>query len=74
MVLSFFTGAEQVPPLSYGLYTSPTLRFNHSQPLPTASTCATELILPTVYFDKPFSAFKDAMDTALLCHGGFGLV
>ena len=54
-----------VPPTGYGIYASPTLKFDHTQPLPTASTCAIELTLPTKYLDKSFSVFKDFMDTAM---------
>ena len=32
------------------------------------------LTLPTKYYDQPYDAFKRAMDTAMACHGGFGLV
>ena len=74
-MLNYITGAEEVPPTGYGILSSlPTLKFDHMQPMPMASICAIELTLPTKYFDKPFSAFKDVMDTPLLCHGGFGLV
>ena len=57
-----------------GMHASPTLKFDHSQPLPTACTCAVEITLPTKYFDKQFPIFKEVMDTALLYHGWFGLV
>lgn len=72
MVLSFFTGAEEVPPNGYGPLVQPCLNFNDTQPYPTASTCAIALTLPTKYYDQPYEKFKKIMDTAMLCHGGFG--
>lgn len=71
-VLSFFTGSEEIPPNGYGVVVHPCINFNDDQPYPTASTCAITLTLPTKY--SVFSTFKSAMDTAMLCHGGFGLV
>ncbi len=71
-VLFFFTGAEEVPPTGYGAYATPTVKFSHCKPYPEASTCAIELTLPTKYYDQP-SSFKTALNTALVCHGGFGL-
>ena len=47
--LSFFTGAEQVPPA--GFDRECTLNFNSSNIYPTASTCALVLTLPTMYYD-----------------------
>ena len=72
-VLSFFTGAEEIPPGGYGALVQPHLNFNDIQPYPTASTCAIALTLPTKYYDQPYDAFKRAMDIAMTCHGGFGL-
>lgn len=68
MVLSFSTGAEEVPPL--GFPHDPVLGFSDSL-YPTAATCAIQLTLPTRYTD--YSAFKAALDLAFLSHGGFGL-
>lgn len=68
VLLSFFTGAEEVPPL--GFSPPPTLHFNRHEVYPTASTCALELVLPTQY--DTYEQFKDAMLTGLLFHGGFG--
>ena len=48
-VLSFFIGAEEIPPGSYGALLQPCLNFNEQQPYPTASTCAITLTLPTRY-------------------------
>ena len=73
-VLSFFFGAEEIPPNGYGVVIQPCLNFNDVQPYPTASTCAIALTLPTKYYDQSYDAFKRAMDTAMTCHGGFGLV
>lgn len=72
-VLYFFTGAEAIPPGGYGALVYPCVNFNDEQPYPTASTCAITLTLPTKYCST-YSSFKSAMDTAMLCHGGFGLV
>ena len=72
-VLSFFTGAEEIPPNGYGTIIQPHLNFNDIQPYPTASTCAIALTLPTRYYDQPYENFKKVMDTAMICHGGFGL-
>ncbi len=47
MILSFFTGADSVPPLGY----RNVLSFNHMSLYPTASTCAVELTLPTRHQD-----------------------
>ena len=48
-VLSFFTGAEIIPPLGFEI--TPSLRFSDSM-LPTASTCALQLVLPTSYYNN----------------------
>ena len=76
VVLTFFTAATEIPTNGYPNHVTPTLKFDHAMPFPTASTCAIELTLPTMYADKvsSYPPFKEAMDTALLCHGGFGLV
>ena len=68
-VLSFFTGASEVPPL--GFPHSPQLNFSSTSPYPTASTCAIELTLPTMY--KNSTQFEESMEQAFLSHGGFGL-
>lgn len=68
-VLSFFTGAEIIPPLGFEI--TPSLRFSDSM-LPTASTCALQLILPTSYYNNE-ELFKEKMIYAMLNHGGFGL-
>jgi hypothetical protein len=67
MVLSFFTGADAVPPPGYQ---SVTVNFNNNPKitLPTASTCAVELTLPTGH--TQYEGFKKA---AFTMHGGFGL-
>ncbi len=71
-VLAFFTGSEEIPPLGYGSYSMPSIRFDQNQSIPKASTCAIELTLSAKYYDQP-AKFKTIMDTAMLCHGGFGL-
>lgn len=74
-VLAFFTGADEIPPLGYDVpIQGPCLSFNHSAVYPTASTCAIELTLPTKYFQEPYHVFREVMYTAMLCHGGFGLI
>ena len=55
-VLAFFTGAEYPPPLGFDL--KPIVRFTSTSTFPLASTCALELTLPTVHFDKP-DLFKE---------------
>ncbi len=68
-LLSFFTGADTVPPTGYS---SVTLNFNHENMYPTASTCAIELTLPTKH--KDYETFRSHTITALTMHGGFGLI
>ena len=68
-ILSFFTGADTIPPLGLG---DATLSFNHTNPYPTASTCGLCLTLPTMY-SKDYMSFKKYFTFALLNHGGFGL-
>ena len=69
IILSFFTGAEEVPPL--GFPHDPVLNFSADGMYPTASTCAIEFTLPTKYSTYP--EFKSVMDFAMFNHGGFGL-
>ena len=74
VVLYFFSGAEEIPPMGYGSLISPCVHFFlDEEPYPKASTCAIELKLPTRYHQGPYSLFKEAMDIGMLCHGGFGL-
>eukprot|EP00731_Ephydatia_muelleri_P032655 Em0024g199a len=71
-VLSFFTGAEDIPLTGYD--TTPTLMFDHtSNPFITASTCAVQLTLPTIHSDDQ-AVFDEKVIYALRHHGGFGLV
>ena len=67
-ILSFFTGANRIPPLGFA---DATLNFNPFNLYPTASTCGLCLTLPTKY-DK-YDAFKEAFVFSILNHGGFGL-
>ena len=69
-ILNFFTGAE-VPP--HGFLQTPVLNFNTENVYPTASTCAVHLTFPVKYYCD-YEGFERAMNTALLYHGGFGLV
>ena len=70
-ILSFFSGASNVPPLGFDI--SPSLLFDHEAVYPTASTCALQLTLPTRYSDD-YNQFKSKMTQAFTCHGGFGLI
>ena len=47
--LSFFTGANRVPPTGFNACT---LNFSSTNIFPTASTCALTLTLPTKYHDN----------------------
>ncbi len=69
-VLNFFSGADDIPPGGFPL--PPAINFNSRNIYPTASTCAVELTLPTQYHDD-YDLFKEKLDTAFTCHGGFGL-
>ncbi|CAI8034740.1 G2/M phase-specific E3 ubiquitin-protein ligase [Geodia barretti] len=68
--LSFFTGAQRIPPT--GFIQACTLNFSDSNVYPTASTCALILTLPTLYHNS-YSCFKEKMLFAFCNHGGFGL-
>ena len=68
-LLSFFTGADVLPPLGYKTVT---LDFNNSNIYPTASTCSIQLTLPTKH--STYDEFKHHMIVGLTMHGGFGLV
>ena len=65
-VLSFFTGADTVPPLGFS---DATLNFNDDNPYPTASTCSLSLTLPTKYY----LSYEANFIFSMLNHGGFGL-
>ena len=54
-VLSFFTGANEIPPGIF--FQKPILSFDDKGVFPTASTCALHLILPTK-FHEDFDQFK----------------
>ena len=69
MILSFFTGADAIPPLGYQ---SVTLNFNSMNKYPTASTCAVQLTLPTRHTE--YKDFKRELNVAFSMHGGFGLI
>ena len=69
MILSFFTGADSVPPCGYNQVV---LNFSETSPYPTASTCAMELTLTTDHND--YVEFKRSLDVAFTMHGGFGLM
>ena len=69
MVLSFFTGADVIPPQGY---MSALLNFNAVNQYPTALTCAIQLTLSTKH--STYSEYKKHLDVAFTIHGGFGLV
>ena len=66
-VLSFFSGADSIPPQGYA---SAVLNFEPTNQYPTASTCAIQLTLPTKHED--YNVFKRQLDVAFTMHGGFG--
>ena len=68
-VLSFVTGAEEIPPL--GFPHNATLGFSETNPYPTASTCAIQLTLPSKY--AMYEDFRKYVLYAMVNHGGFGL-
>ena len=61
MVMFFFTGAEEIPPMGYDRL--PELNFNSSSHSPTSSTCGLQLTLPTRY--SGYGPFKRALVAAL---------
>ena len=69
-ILVFFTGSSNIPPPGFG--TPPLLHFDHEAIYPSASTCATTLVLPTRY--DSYDKFKNTMVQSLLCNGGFGVI
>ena len=69
MILSFFSGADDIPPL--GFLHEPEFNFYSHAVYPSSSTRAIQLTLPTRYDD--FAEFKIKMDQAFTMHGGFGL-
>ena len=71
-VLTFFTGADRVPPL--GFPKPPQLHFVHDKTctLATASTCDLVLRLPTCH--AAYEEFQEKMILSFRGHGGFGVV
>ena len=71
-ILVFFTGTSSVPPL--GFDRRPSIVFLHDPTaiLPTASTCALQLRLPTCF--KEYTSFREHMELALKSNDGFGAV
>ena len=70
-VLSFFTGAEEVP--AGGFECPASLYFSPISQFPTASTCALQLTLPTTHYNNAV-LFKEKMLYAFHNHDGFGLI
>lgn len=68
-VLNFFTGSDAIPPCGYA--NPPELNFSPCNVLPTASTCAPSLTLPTKYSN--YDDFKSNLVKGMTWHGGFGL-
>ena len=71
IILSFFTGAEYLPPA--GFESGAEMWFDPENIFPTASTCSLVLTLPTKYHNSP-KLFQDQMIYALQNHGGFGML
>lgn len=67
-MLVFFSGLSDTPPL--GFDTEPTLHFNHSGILATASTCDLQLKLPATH--TSYEKFKEAMVLSIKGNDGFG--
>ena len=69
-LLVFFSGADCIPPLGFGV--NPILVFVNitSATLPTASTCDVQLRLPATH--KDYHKFKYAMVLGLKGNDGFG--
>ena len=70
-VLNFFTGSDYPPPLGFNI--DPILRFSNTNELPTASTCALEITLPTKFYKSP-DDFHEKIIYAFKNHGGLGLL
>ena len=68
-VLNFVTGSEYPPPLGFDDPIS--INFSSSNVFPIASTCASQLTLPLVYFNNE-GLFKEKVIYAVMNHGGFG--
>ena len=69
-VLTFFTGADSIPPL--GFDRQPNVCFLHDESIfCTASTCSIELRLPCCHQEN-YEAFKQAMIMSLHDNDGFG--
>ncbi|XP_014679921.1 PREDICTED: uncharacterized protein LOC106819862 [Priapulus caudatus] len=66
-VLAFVTGARHRPPCGYGV--QPQITFCGASPLPSASTCAVQLVLPTGLGEEEF---HDKMTEGILGALGFG--
>ena len=73
-VLTFFTGADGVPPLGFRKPPRPQLHFLHDKTctLATASTCDLVLRLPTCH--AAYEDFQEKMILSFRGHGGFGVV
>jgi hypothetical protein len=61
-ILSFFTGSDRQPPCGFPYPAE--LYFNHDGVLPTSSTCALTLTLPTKHHNDP-TLFRENMILAL---------
>ena len=70
-VLSFITGAEEVP--AGGFECPASLYFCPISQFPTASTCALQSTLPTTHYNNAV-LFKEKILYAFHNHGGFGLI
>ncbi|XP_065885486.1 E3 ubiquitin-protein ligase Itchy homolog isoform X2 [Dysidea avara] len=68
LALRFFTGSERIPPEGFA---ECTLYFNANNKYPTASTCGSNLTLPTKYVDK-YEEFKRNMIYGFKHNRGYG--
>ena len=72
-LLAFFTGSNTIPPQGFGKKCRITFNADPSERLPTASTCALELRLPTCHED--YGTFREWMILAIRgCGGTFGQI
>ena len=69
-ILVFFTGASSVPPLGFDRCLSIVFLHDPTAILPTASTCALQLRLPTCFVE--YASFREHMELALKPIDGFG--
>ena len=69
-ILKFCSGGDTIPVCGFDAY--PTLSFDSTAVLPTASTCEVELRIPSKY--NSYSKFKEVMLLAIKGYSGFGTI